>query len=371
MNDLINKTFNNIVMPAGAKIEVLSGRTINLNTYNGLTPLFKALIISTNNGGKYALNVMDEKMGFYFNYSEGDLSIKVPLTALFNTNDKLKGILGIKWASAIECPSRQRDLCQLDDPADCYAYNGERQGSKKSANYLMGMGSYLNSLLCIYYFNLFNKSPEIRETFKRYCNYYNINTLRFNLSGDFKNHDDLINLKYLADMDLKLTGYTARDDLREDIMPILNKYDNIILNGSNKMYTNQFKAVDNIEYYFKAQYSCRGGCLKNGCLNCYKLHGKVIIVLIHGSRAGITLNTDYNRRFIVDIMNTAGYQISEADLNKYADLFRAVNNYFKKNDLYGEVPSIFKKLNKNGEPVFDGHNGFINYLKSLYNKGGL
>lgn len=368
MFDLINKTFNNVVAPVGFKFEVKSGRTFNINTYNQLSPLFKALIISTNNGGVYSLKITDEQMGFYFNYCEGDLTIKVPLTAIFNTNDKLKGILGIKWASAVDCPSRQRGLCQLDDPADCYAYNGERQGSKKAPNYLLGMGSYLNSLLCIYYFNLFYKDAEVRSTFKKYCNYYNIKTLRFNLSGDFKNKDDIKNLKYIADMGLNLTGYTARDDLRADLLDLINKHDNIILNGSNLMYNNVFNAVNDIETYFKAQHSCLGGCLKNGCLNCYKLKGVVITVLLHGARAGYKLQTAHNRDFICNILNKHNIQISTADLNKNADLFRAVNNYFKTNNLMGGVPAVFKKLNKEGVEIFDGHNGFINYLRVLFKK---
>ena len=71
-------------------------------------------------------------------------------------------------------------------------------------------------------------------------------------------------------MGLKLTGYTARDDLKAYLFNLINNHDNIILNGSNIMYNNLFKATDNIREYLSANYQCLGGCLKNGCLNCYK-----------------------------------------------------------------------------------------------------
>jgi len=357
---------------------------INYNTYLILTPLFKALIVSTNNNGKYNLKKGDEAMGFYFNYSELNLNIKVPLTALFNVNEKTRGILGIKWASALECPSRRRGYCQLGkEGKNCYAINGERQGSKKSYNYLMGMGSYLNSLLCVNYWALFNKDPVTRSTFFRYCQYYAVDTLRFNLSGDFKNRDDLKNLEYLAENGLKLTGYTARDDLRADLLDIINKHDNIILNGSNIMYSNQFKATKNILHYLTAKNRCRGGCLVNGCLNCYKLKGELIIVLIHGSGVGVDLNTPFNRAFIQWAFNIGNIDINIKDLRPSADLYRFISNSFKSINFKG-VPDMFLTINKKGDLKFNGHSAIINYIEyiiksngfkavdflSIYNNGG-
>ena len=339
---------------------------INYNTYLMLTPLFKALIVSTNNNGKYNLKVIDNKNGFYFWYHELNLSIKVPLSAIFGTNDKLKGILAIKWASAIECPSRRRGLCQLKDTNKCYAVVGELQGSKKAPNYLLGMGSYLNSLLCINYWNQFYNSPEVRKNFFNYCLFYGVDTLRFNLSGDFKSLKDVKILDILASHGLKLTGYTARDDLRRSLLKVMNKHDNIILNGSNQMYTNYFKATDNIYKYFTAPLYCRGGCLKNGCLNCYKLKNKIITVLIHGSRVGTDLNTPINRTFISWALKLNGYNVAPEELKKSKDLFYNL----KKVIPFDTVPLQFKKLNKNGELIWGGHSSLINFIYYCIVKNG-
>jgi len=365
MFDLNNKTFNNIVSPTVSGEEAVDFNAVNINTYNNLSPLFKALIVSTNNGGKYALKVIDKDKGFYFNYREGGLSIKVPLTAIFNTNDKIRGILGVAFSSAKFCPSRSRGLCQLDSPELCYAYTGERQGSKKSYNYLMGMGSYLNALLSEYYFKLFYQDAEVRHTFYRYCNYYNIDTLRFNLKGDFKDTADIRCIEYMADMGLNLTGYTARDDLRPYLLDMINKHDNIILNGSNIMYTNQFRAVNSILEYLTAENQCLGGCLKNGCLNCYKLHDALITVLIHGKEAGVDLKTADNIHFLTWLFKQAELPITTADFKSGKNLFNNIKNAFKKHDLYAEVPDYFLKLTKKGNIVFDSQSAIIQYLRHL------
>ena len=353
-------------VPAPEVSGLYTTSNINYNTYLMLTPLFKALIVSTNNNGKYNLKVIDNKNGFFFEYKELNLNIKVPLSAVFGTNDKLKGILAIKWASAIECPSRKRGLCQLNDTSKCYAVVGELQGSKKAPNYLLGMGSYLNSLLCIYYWDLFYNSAEVQKNFFNYCLFYGVNTLRFNLSGDFKSLKDVKILDILASHGLKLTGYTARDDLRRSLLKVMNKHDNIILNGSNQMYTNYFKATNNIFEYFNAPLYCRGGCLKNGCLNCYKLKNKVITVLIHGSRVGTDLNTPINRAFISWALNLNGYTVAPEDLNKSKDLFYNLKRVIPLNT----VPNHFKKLNKEGELIWGGHSDMINFIYYCIVKNG-
>lgn len=353
--------------------------SINYNTYLMLTPLFKALIVSTNNQGKYNLKVTDNKNGFYFYYEELNLKIKVPLSAVFNTNDKLKGILAIKWSSAILCPSRLRGLCQLPKDSLCYAIKGELQGSKKPHNFLMGMGSYYNSLLSIYYWNLFYNDIDIQKTFKKYCNFYNVDTLRFNLSGDFKNLNDIKNFETLALMGLKLTGYTARDDLRTPIKKVLNNHDNIILNGSNMMYTNRFKATDNIYHYLTSKNRCKGGCLSNGCLNCYKLKNEIITVLIHGSSVGTDLNTPNNRAFISWVFKLNGLNITSKEL-KGGDIYAKIKKIVNNHNLWDDIPSHLLKVTKDGTLKFKGHNAIINYIEwviisngfkvSDYNKGG-
>ena len=362
---------NNVVSPAGVTpvAEVVKKVNVNYNTYLMLTPVFKALIASNlADNSKYIINKTDLKKGFYFNYWEGNLFYKVPLSAIFNTNDKIRGILGIAYSTAQDCPSNKKGLCQLPDGELCYAVKGERQGSKKPANYLMGMGSYYNGLLSEYYFKKFYNSHHIRETFKNYCIYYQVDTLRFNLKGDFKDIKDIKSLEYIAQMGLSLTGYTARDDLRAYLFDLINNNTNIILNGSNIIYNNLFNATDNIREYLTAQHQCRGGCLKNGCLNCYKLKNVVITVLIHGSGAGVQLNTQENRELITQILKHDNIIINPNDLAKSKDLYKKLKAIFKAEGYYSLVPEAFKKLDKKGNDTFKSQGAIIEYLRHLIYK---
>ena len=359
---------NTIVSPEGVtpEAEAVKNVCINYNTYLILTPMFKSLLSSyLSKNSKYIVSSEDLKMGFYFNYIELNLKFKVPLTALFNTNDKLQGILGIAFSTAQDCPSNKRGLCQLPDGELCYAVKGERQGSKKPHNYLMGMGSYYNGLLASYYFSRFYNSLDLRTSFKEYCNYFNIDTLRFNLKGDFRGTKDIKSLEYIAHMGLNLTGYTARDDLRQYLFDLINNHDNIILNGSNIMYNNHFKAVDNIQQYLTAPHQCLGGCLKNGCLNCYRLKGVVISVLIHGSGAGVTLNTEANREFICSILKYANININPEALAKSKDLYKKLKAIFKTEGHYKSVPEAFKKIDKKGNVSFKSQGAIIEYLRYI------
>lgn len=366
----MNKTTNKqIVQPAqpvsAVEFKALSAK-INYNTFLMLTPVFKSLITSTNNAGKYNLKVTDYKKGFYFYYKELNLKIAVPLTAVFNTNNKTAGILGIAFSTAINCPSRARGLCQLEDPEDCYAYSGERQNNKKyNAHGLKGMSSYHNGLLSKYYFALFNKSAEMRAVFKAYCNYYKINTLRFNLKGDFKSVDDIKNIEYMAEMGFNLTGYTARDDLRPYLLDLINNHDNIILNGSNMMYNNQFNAVDDFKTYLTAEHQCLGGCIVNGCLNCYRLKNVIITVLLHGASAGVKLNTGANRIYLSNIFNLIGLNITPEDLKSGADLYRRLNIIFRHNNYFKAVPDHLKKINKSGLLVFESHGAVTLFIRHI------
>ena len=370
MFDLYQKNmFNNKIVNASGitpEAEAVKNININYNTYLMLTPVFKAMIASyLTPSSKYIVSPKDLKMGFYFKYWEGELFIQVPLSAVFNTNDKIRGIVGIAFSTAQDCPSNKRGLCQLPDGELCYAVKGERQGSKKPANFLMGMGSYYNGLLSEYYFKRFYCSYKLRALFYQYCKYYSVDTLRFNLKGDFKNTADIACIEYIADMGLKLTGYTARDDLRESLFDLINAHDNIILNGSNIMYNNHFKAVDNIQAYLSAPHQCLGGCLKNGCLNCYKLKGVVITVLIHGSGAGVQLNTEDNRVFISSVLKHAGIIIKPEALATSKDLYKKLKAIFKAKGYYSLVPEAFKKLDKNGNDTFKSQGAIIEYLRYL------
>jgi len=359
-----------VINGAGTNKNVEYDGEFNYNTYLKLTPLFKALIISSNAGGKYDLKIGDLKKGFYFIYAEGNLSIKVPLSAIFNTNDKIKGILGIAFSTARDCPSNKRGLCQLPDGELCYALKGEKQGTKKAPNYLMGMDSLKNTLLSIYYWELFKKDPATRFKFLDYLTFYNIDYLRFNLKGDFKSLGDILIINYLANNGgtLKLTGYTARDDLYKSLFELIDNNPNVILNGSNIKYSNHFRATDLLADYILANYPCRGGCLKNNCLNCYKLKGVIITCLIHGSGSDTQLNNKYNRELLNTWFKTTyNLDITGAWGSNLKGLVSSLNKYLLVNNLFEslKVPEALRGYTKKGKlKGFKNAVALCNFIKA-------
>ena len=371
-NDKTNKNLvnavdnlNGMIVAPAVPVSIKNDSPADIGTFYKLSPLFLSLAVSSSRASsRYNLNVTDYKNGFYFEYKELGFAIKVPLSAIFNTNDKIKGILGVAFSTAEDCPSRALNLCQLDDTELCYAVTGERQGTKKSYNYLQGMDSYKNGLLSQYYFNLFYSDNKTRDTLKRYLKYYNIDTLRFNLKGDFKSEADIKCIEYITSWGVNMTGYTARDDLKKPLFDLINKYDNIIINGSNMMYNNQFKVTYNIKDLLTAPYRCKGGCLKNSCLNCYKLKNVIITVLAHGSQAGVRLNTIDNRAFIIDTFKLIGIELTPAELKSNKNLFNGLNNLLVKKGFFklGLVPDNFLKVSKKGVVKFAGQQGIINFL---------
>ena len=360
----------NIIAPVTSINTTSTDSAINRETYNRLSPLFKALIVSTTTNGKYNLNITDNKKGFYFNYNESGLQIKVPLSAIFNTNNKITGILGIAFNTAKDCSSHKLGLCQLPDGKYCYARQGESQGSKKSYNYLLGMGSYANGLLCSYYWNLFNKDDETRLAFIRYLAYYQIDTLRFNLKSDLRSVEDIFALNYIANnAKVLLTGYTARDDLYYYLLDLINNNDNIILNGSNIKYTNRFYCTSDILEYLKADNPCRGGCFKNGCMNCYKLRNALITVLIHGAGSDTELKNAANIEFITSWFKSQyNLDISEAFNLKLKGLLSCINKYLITTGKYKNLPlseAEFKYNNKGDLiKIFPNIMSLINLIKT-------
>jgi len=279
---------------------------INYNTWLSLSPLFKALITSTAKKGKYAVKKIDIAHGFYFEYTEAEFKIKVPLGAIFQTNNKINGILGIKFTSSTDCPSHRLGLCQLPKTKMCYGKQGEHQSTPKfNTNGLKGMGGDLNGLLCAYYWDKFQSSPSIRLKFLEYCEYYQIDTLRFNLKGDFRGVGDIAVIYYLANSGQFdcLTGYTARDDLNGTIRALIDNCPNVRVNGSNLMYSNRFFVTPYLADCVKASHLCKGECAN--CRNCYRLNGQVITCCLHGSGSDTELNNPINQAYLEKWSKTA------------------------------------------------------------------
>lgn len=367
---MLKITFNNIVMPLQSQINgylleskadnLKNGETVNYNTYLMLTPLFKSLIVSTTTAtSRYNLYKIKSEadLGFYFNYIELNLSIKVPIRAVFNDNDKIKGMSALSFSTAKNCPSRSRGYCQLDDTELCYARQGEKQATKKPFKMLYGMDSLKNGELCIYYWNLFKRDAEVRHTLIRYINFKDFKFIRFNLKGDFKDVSDIKALEYIAiNSPARLYGYTARDDLQEPLFNMINNHE-VILNGSNMIYNNQFLATDSLYIYLNAPYNCLGECLK--CGNCRTRLNTQIIALIHGAGSDTKLKTSYNIDYLCELLNGEGLNITPEDL--------------KNIKLSGLLSSLNRWLEINGYRIFEGQGkarDFRNYLRFIHKRQG-
>lgn len=297
-------------------------------------PLFKALQVSgSHKTSVYNLGKRDRNMGFYFLYK----GLEVPLSAVFDTNAKTEGILGVFFGNASDCPSKARGLCQLPTTSICYALQGQKQATRKNnGDGSKGMDSTFKGLLASYYWDLFEYDQATRYTFLEYCDFYKIDTLRFNLRGDFRHSLDITAIEYIAGGGLKLVGYTARDDMA-DLLEQLGKNPNITLNGSNRKYTNRFYVTTDLMEFFTAKNKCRGSCAF--CRNCYRLRGELITVLVHGSDSETVLNDDdlngaKNRHFIEAVSHAVGLVEITAD--------RLATTGLK--TLFGSLDKIFNKF---------------------------
>ena len=289
------------------------------------TPLGVALEISSRNGGKYTPNKTELENGYFF-IVEG---VAVPFRAVLNENGKTEGIAGIGFGTARDCPSRSLGLCQLPEDKFCYALSGEKRATKReNSEGLRGMDSYLNGLLCSEFWNQYKLNPKLRVKFSEYLEYKGIDTIRFNLKGDFRDADDICIIWHLAESEgLSLTGYTARDDL-SDLLETIAEHPRIILNGSNRMYTNRFRVTTSLEDYLDAPYRCVGNC--SGCRNCYSLRGVEIVVLVHGSGSDTLLNTVGNQKYLINrFYYDMGLEFDEDKFEESKGLLTAINKDFK------------------------------------------
>lgn len=295
----------------------------NYNTYISLNPLTNRLAhsISRSNSGKYHLSKKEKKNNEYFIIKDNNITLLVPFSALFSTNNKLDGIPGLNFSSSIYCPSRRLNLCQLKDNSICYALRGQiRSGGISHGLYskkgFIKMNSFYSDQLTELFLKICKKEKKVLNNFINYIN-NNIKLIRFNKGGDFKTRYDVLFLEYLA-MSCPGTvfyGYTARDDLN---INFISK--NIYLNGSNKLYTNRFKATNDIKKYVTYKYSCAGYCLN--CCKCWTLKNKTILCFIHGAKKDVNtlikLN-DNNIKFLTSILKVLNINI---DLKNSNDILK-------------------------------------------------
>jgi hypothetical protein len=185
------------------------------------------------------------------------------------------------------------------------------------------MDSYFNGVLSSVFWDKFAQTPEIRLAFVSFLIEKGIDTIRFNLKGDFRNENDITIIWYLAERGFNLTGYTARDDLAQTL-EYLGKHENIILNGSNRCYTNRFRATDSISDYLGAKYRCLGNCSR--CRKCYTLRGVEIVVLVHGNGSQTQLNNPINWALLNETVGAwYGVEFTKADSKRAKGLLTCLN----------------------------------------------
>ena len=350
---------------------------INKNTYY-MTPrwlLHSAISISRAKSGKYHLNKRDLKNGYYVTIELYNMSIKVPFSALFDVNDKIKPIKSLSFSSAILCPSAKRGLCQLDNQElTCYAKSGQLRasGSYVTKGAFKGgqqINSLMNSDLVTYCLKLMWDDLNLLSLFSAYIN-KNIPIVRFNLK------DDIYLLSFLSARAFKTVfyGYSARDDLLTDLKGYDSlRGDNLFLNGSNCQYTNRFKATYDLKEWLTTSLICLGGC--NKCKKCYTLRNKTIYCLVHGKNQDYDLNTWLNRVFLCDLFNSLNSDDSPllvpSDLTIKKGLLESLNHQLKTKlninlafsdywNLRAWLSSIHYDIQDNQETIRD-----VDFLKSL------
>jgi len=283
---------------------------INKNTYY-MTPdwfIGACVSISRATSGKYLMTKKEQGQGFYLTLQVGPVALKVPFRALFDTNKKIAPSKALSFISALDCPSDRLGLCQLaNSEKSCYAKNGAKQASgtfitSGQAKGAPCLNSYRNSRLVTSCIDLIKSDDALFHKLVKYIN-LNVKILRFNLKGDFRNLSDIKFLLRLASCAPRVLfyGYTARDDLFQ-VVKTYRMYSNFYLNGSNKKYTNHFKACYDLKAWLTSSKICLGGC--QGCKKCYTLKNSTILCLVHGPSQDQDLNTWLNRVFLCDLFNS-------------------------------------------------------------------
>lgn len=183
-----------------------------------------------------------------------------------NGNKKIgKDTLIINTTSATNCPSKKLGLCKIGKK--CYAMKSERQYPDvlpyRERQTLYWDATPVRTI-----------EKELRGIIKRKIK-NKIKYIRFSEAGDFKDQYSLDKLKTLAKRmpEVIFYGYTARSDLF-----LLNRPDNLIINGSSFMVDNSFTPIPK-EDKDKYDMVCPGDC--RDCNWCKEKGGYDIKVVYH------------------------------------------------------------------------------------------
>ena len=258
-------------------------------------------------GSKFYLSKTDRKNRYYCTIPVKDGSIvQVPFKAMFfkDTNTKLGNIISISSDSAIDCISDKLGFCQLPDCVKCYGKSSEQQYCRKDI-----INCEESNKISGFILSRCNPDKMAEYIAKKYSG----KIIRFCKHGDFKDKIQLNNFIKIADEVWKLDksilfgGYTARDDLMDFMgydSTFWQNLPNVVLNGSNRKYSNHFKGV--YEYSGKNP-RCIANCEK--CLNCYgKVKNTTIEVKFHGN---INDFEDFNEKLEENIRDLISEIVSD------------------------------------------------------------
>lgn len=195
--------------------------------------------------------------------------------------------LVINMTSATDCPSRCLGLCQLDNPADCYALKAERMYKdclpyrRRQADYYQNttINQIIGDISAI--IDQANRSKHVKAV-------GGIRYIRLSESGDFTNQTDIIRLNRVAKClnldhpEIQFYGYSARSDLNFSRSP------HLIVRGSGHDNGNAGRVIvrvltaeqKNRRYYYEdgiRYLICPGKCF--GCTIC-KTNGEAFQPLV-------------------------------------------------------------------------------------------
>lgn len=186
---------------------------------------------------------------------------------LRNTNKKCgKNTLILNMTTALNCPSKKLGLCALHKV--CYAKQAELWHRHKVVPYRKRQAQAWKTL------NAKEMTKQI--VLNAIHRYIKIKWLRVSECGDFRNQKDIAKLSEITDRlkkyDIGVYTYTKRKDLHFE-----NISDNLVINGSEFMLHNEFRAVDE---YSGENAICPQSC--KACDLCKIRNGLIIENKFHG-----------------------------------------------------------------------------------------
>lgn len=180
----------------------------------------------------------------------------------------------LNMCSATDCPSCKLGLCQVGGHKKCYAMKAERI-YKNVLPYRRAQEEQWKTLTVKEIIEGLEKLKEKKHVDDKTKFKEDLKYIRFSEAGDFKTQEDVDKMSAIAE-GLKgkfvVYGYTARKDL--DFSKVS---DNMVVNGSNFMVHNNFKAVAEIPCNYPHQ--CAGDC--RICNMCKIRHGVTILIKMH------------------------------------------------------------------------------------------